>query len=46
MTDEGLTFEAWSKMWDRLFDVCKKRGDFRALLAHTFNYNSRWNRRE
>ncbi|KKM16488.1 hypothetical protein LCGC14_1685400 [marine sediment metagenome] len=44
MTDEELTFESWSSMWDRLFVVCEMRGDFRALLAHTYNYDPRWNR--
>ncbi len=44
MTDEELTFDTWSEMWDRLFVVCKMREDFRALLAHTARYKSKWSR--
>ena len=46
MTDDKMTFEKWSKMWDRLFDICVRRNDSRALLAHTFNYDPKWNRGE
>ncbi|KKL60145.1 hypothetical protein LCGC14_2208270 [marine sediment metagenome] len=46
MTDDKMTFEKWSKMWDRLFDICVRRNDSRALLAHTYNYNPKWNRGE
>ena len=41
--NEKMTFEKWSNLWDRLFTVCKMRNDFRALLAHTLQYNSEWN---
>ena len=48
MTDEELTFDAWSSIWDRLFVICEMRNDsrncFKALLAHTFRYKPRWNR--
>jgi len=46
MSEQEMTFEKWSNMFDRLFDVCKMRGDFRALLSHTYNYNPKWNRGE
>lgn len=36
-------FDVWSKLWDRVFTACKLRNDFRALLAHTINYDPRWN---
>ena len=42
--EDKLTFDEWSSMWDRLFTVCKMRGDFRALLAHTLRYKTKWNR--
>ena len=38
-----MTFEEWSSMWDNLFYICEKREDFRALLVHTVNYNTKWN---
>ena len=41
-----MTFDKWSRMWDRVFNLCKLRQDFRALLAHTYNYEPRWNRGE
>ena len=43
MTDEELTFDIWSDLWDKLFSVCKMRGDFRALLVHTGRYKPKWN---
>lgn len=43
MTDEELTFDVWSDMWDKIFTICNMRNDYRALLAHTFRYNRRWN---
>ena len=40
-----MTFEEWSSMWDRLFYICERREDFRALLVHSVeNYNPKWNR--
>ena len=36
-------FWKWSDLWDRVFTACKLRNDFRALIAHTRNYNPRWN---
>lgn len=44
MSEEELTFEVWSSMWDKLFTICKMRNDFRALLAHTIRYKIKWNR--
>lgn len=44
MTDEELSFETWSLMWDKLFTICKMRNDFRALLAHSYRYKTKWNR--
>jgi len=44
MTEKEITFEVWSQMWDKLFIICKNRRDFRALLAHTFQYKTKWNR--
>lgn len=44
MTDEELTFDAWSSLWDRLFVVCEMRNNFKALLAHTLRYKTKWNR--
>jgi len=39
-----MTFEEWSSMWDRLFNICESKGDFRALTVHTIgNYNPKWN---
>jgi len=43
--NKDMTFDEWSKMWDRLFEICKAKGDFRALLIHTAgNYNPEWNK--
>jgi len=39
-----MTFEEWSNIWDKLLVVCKMRKDFRALVAHTLQYKSEWNR--
>ena len=39
-----MTFEEWSNLWDKVFVVCKMRNDFRALLAHTMQYEPKWNR--
>ena len=40
-----MTFEEWSKVWDKMFTICKLRNDFRALLVHTINnYQGKWNR--
>ena len=44
MTGEEMTFDKWSSMWDKLFYICEKRGDFRALLVHTVSYNLKWSR--
>ena len=44
MAEKEITFDVWSDMWDKLFTICKMRNDFRALLAHTFRYKTKWNR--
>jgi len=47
MNDNELSFNEWSKMWDKIFIICKLKNDFRALLVHTVkNYNPKWNRGE
>lgn len=43
MTDEELTFDVWSSMWDKIFTMCKMRNDYRALLMHTLTYKRKWN---
>ena len=43
MTDEELTFDVWSDMWDKIFTICKMRNDYRALLMHTTRYKRKWN---
>jgi hypothetical protein len=43
MSEEEYTFEYWSYMWDRIFDVCIKLNDFRALISHMLKYKQRWN---
>lgn len=44
--NKEMTFDEWSSMWDKLFYLCEKRDDFRALLGHTLQYRSKWNRRK
>lgn len=41
--NKEVTFETWSSMWDNIFYICEKREDFRALLAHTLQYKTKWN---
>lgn len=42
--NDNMTFDEWSSMWDRLFYICEKRENFSALLVHTLQYKSKWNR--
>lgn len=44
MTDKKeMTFGEWSKIWDRLFNICVRNNDFRALVVHTItNFNKEW----
>ncbi len=44
MTDEDLTFEEWSSMWDKIFYMCERRNNFKALVTYTLRYKPRWNR--
>ena len=42
--EKELTFEEWSSMWDKIFYICERRENFKALVVHTLRYKPRWNR--